>query len=165
MSKEYGKVFKGKLVRLYNEDEFNLEMSYLHLNFEGGPNNKSFIDNLIATYNHEYVDEFIKWYTERYHVSGKQYVTGFTGFQHQNKDGDWVDTIDEIPKRQSSEYVKLLKRDKDNNALNFIPNNKTQCENWKEGYYKFKALYKDAEFVLDNVKLCQKNRKPVDVRT
>ena len=116
MSKEYGKVFKGKLVRLYNEDEFNLEMSYLHLNFEGGPNNKSFIDNLIATYNHEYVDEFIKWYTERYHVSGKQYVTGFTGFQHQNKDGDWVDTIDEIPKRQSSEYVKLLKRDKDNNA-------------------------------------------------
>lgn len=116
MSKEYGKVFKGKLVRLYNEDEFNLEMSYLHLNFEGGPNNKSFIDNLIATYNHEYVDEFIKWYTERYHVSGKQYVTGFTGFQHQNKDGDWVDTLGEIPKRQSSEYVKLLKRDKDNNA-------------------------------------------------
>ncbi|MDD2362869.1 MAG: hypothetical protein PHH84_07960, partial [Oscillospiraceae bacterium] len=49
--------------------------------------------------------------------------------------------------------LKDFKRDKDNNALNFMPNNKAQCENWKAGNYKFKALYKDTEFVLDNVKI------------
>jgi hypothetical protein len=49
--------------------------------------------------------------------------------------------------------LKDFKKDKDNNALNFIPNNIAQCENWKEGNYKFKALYKDTDFVLDNVKV------------
>ncbi|MDD4801909.1 MAG: zinc-ribbon domain-containing protein [Syntrophomonas sp.] len=44
-------------------------------------------------------------------------------------------------------------KDKDHNSLNFIPNSMAQCENWKAGTYKFKALYKETEYVLDSVKL------------
>lgn len=49
--------------------------------------------------------------------------------------------------------LKDFEKDKNNNALNFIPNNSAQCENWKAGNYRFKALYKDTEFVLDNVEV------------
>ena len=49
--------------------------------------------------------------------------------------------------------LKDFKTDKKSNALIFIPNNRSQCENWKEGHYKFKAKYKETEFILDNVRL------------
>lgn len=54
--------------------------------------------------------------------------------------------------------LKDFKTDKKNNALIFIPNSRSQCGNWKEGHYKFKARYKESEFVLDNVKLTKMSK-------
>lgn len=115
MSIKYGKVWNGKLVQLYNEDQFNLEMSKIHFIFE-----RTFTDNiytgLLSRFRHEHVDEFIKWYTKRYHVSGKQFYIGTNGFRHQDKDGNWVSDLEQLEKPLTESYVKLLKRDKEHDS-------------------------------------------------
>ena len=111
MSVKYGKIWNGKIVQLYNEDQFNLEMSKIHFVFE-----RTFTDNtftgLLSRFKHEHVDEFIKWYTKRYYSFGKQTYTGTSWKEYQDKSGEWVSEPELRDKPLAECYVKLLKRDR-----------------------------------------------------